>query len=103
MKKLRVNHLTKAVTIAGKIGNNVAVTKDMTAEQIGMAYFLSAMELAETEITELLADIAEMSIEEFKQQPMDFALQVIEEVAEKEDLMSFLERAKALNKIFKRA
>lgn len=104
MRALNTADLMKAVTIAGKISHkikdqlNTEESEKLSSLQIGMAVIGAAMQYAETEFTELLASIAEMNIEEFKKQPFDYPIQVIEELAEKEDLADFLQRVTSLRK-----
>jgi hypothetical protein len=94
----------KCVAIAGKIGfkaKEALVVKqgeELNSIQVGLAFFSVAMQYAETDFKELLASIAEMSVEEFEQQPFDFPITILEHLAETEDLKSFLERVQTLAK-----
>lgn len=94
----------KAVAIAGKISYKskdafkLSQGEEMTSLGVGMTFFGVAMEHAESDFKSLLASIAEMPVEEFDKQPFDFPLQVIEHLAETEDLPAFLQRVGNLTK-----
>ena len=110
MRNLNTSDLMKCVTIAGKIGaeaKGALTTKEgeeLSSTGVGMAFFSTAMKYADKEFTELLADIAEMNVEEFKKQSFDFPICMLEEIAEKEDFQSFLQRVTTLTrKLFKKS
>jgi hypothetical protein len=84
------------VTIFGKIGSKVTIDPEADAQTLGLQLFSEGMKYAEEDIAELLAGIAEMDRDEFGRQPFDFPLQIIEEVAEKENLTLFFGRVKSL-------
>lgn len=48
-----------------------------------------------------LADIAEMDVKTFNQQPIGFAVEVIQEVSKSEDLKGFFKQAQALATVIK--
>jgi hypothetical protein len=109
MRDLNTSDLMKCVAIMGKIGaeaKSALTTKEgeeLSSTGVGMAFFSTAMKYADKEFTELLADIAEMSIEEFKKQPFDYAIRMLEEIAETQDFQSFLQRVTTLTKkLFKK-
>ena len=103
MRKLNTLDLIKTSTLLGKIGKDVEVTEGMSNAQIGLALFSSAMRHAETDVKELLASIAEMPVSEFEKMPFDYPIQLIEEIAEQEDLNGFLQRVRGLqNKLAKK-
>lgn len=104
MRKLNTADLMKAVSIAGKISFKAKDSfrlkegEEVSSLGVGMTFFGVAMEYAESEFKELLASIAEMSVEEFDKQPFDFPIEVIEHLAETEDLQGFLQRVGNLTK-----
>ena len=104
MRELNTKDLMKAVGIAGKISRNAKDAfrlkegEEMSSLGVGMTFFGVAMEYAETDFKELLASIAEMTVEEFDKQPFDFPIEVIEHLAETEDLQGFLLRVGNLTK-----
>lgn len=103
MRNLNTSDLMTAVAIFGKVGTNLKTTEDMSNAQIGIHFLSIAAQFAEEDITKLLASISEMSIEEFRKQPIDYPITVIEELAEQEDLKSFFNRVKALTeKLYKK-
>lgn len=103
MRKLNVSDLTKVVKILGKVGTNLNLSQEMSNAEIGLNFISTAAQYADEDLTSLLASIAEMPVEEFKKMPIDYPLEVIEELAETEDLKTFFTRAKALTgKLFKK-
>lgn len=98
MRKLNTADLMKCATILGKVGGNIKLRDGATAPEIGMAFFSSALQYAETDLRALLASVAEMTEEEFDKQPFEYPLQIIEELAEKDEFTNFLERLKVLQK-----
>lgn len=103
MRKLNTSDLMTVVSIFGKVGSNLKTSEDMTNAQIGIHFVSVAAQYAEEDITKLLASISEMSIEQFRKQPIDFPITVIEELAEQEDLKAFFNRVKGLTeKLYKK-
>lgn len=103
MRKLNVSDLMKVVKIFGKVGTNLKMNQEMSNSEVGIQFMATAAQYAEDDLTELLASVSEMSVEEFRKQPIDFPIGVIEELAEQEDLKTFFTRAKALTeKLFKK-
>lgn len=98
LRKLNALDLMKVVTIFGKVGANLKLSEEMNNTQLGIHFISIACQYAEQEVSELLASVAQMTIVEFGEQPIDFPLQVIEQLAEKEDLKSFFMRAGNLMK-----
>lgn len=102
MRPLNTMDTMKCVSIAGKIGIKAKelltrqAGQELTSLEIGLSFFSVAMQYAESDFKELLASIAEMSIEEFEQQPFDYPLTVLEHLAETEDLQSFFQRVQTL-------
>lgn len=96
MRKLNTLDLLKVTSMFGKIGKKVEISEGMTEQQIGLTFFASALEHAETELKELLAGVAEMTVEEFEKMPFDYPLDVIEHLIENEDMQGFLQRVKGL-------
>lgn len=96
MRKLNTLDLIKASTLLGKIGKNIEIPEGASNVQIGIILFSNVMQHAETDFKTWLADIAGMSVEEFEKQPFDFPLEVIEQIAEQEDLNAFLQRVRGL-------
>lgn len=98
MRELNTLDTLKVATIIGKMGLDASdvIKEGMTDQQIGIVFFTSALRYAEKDIRDLLASIAEMTPEEFDVQPFDFPLDLIEELTEKEDLKSFLQKAQKL-------
>ena len=91
------------VGILGKVGANLKTADNMTNAQVGLQFLSTAAQYAEQDLTRLLANVAEMEIEEFKAMPIDYPLEVIEWLAENEDLTGFFERVKGLTgKLFKK-
>jgi hypothetical protein len=98
MRKLNAQDLFKTATILGKIGTHLKVGSNMTPQEIGINFFSSALQYAESDLKSLLASISEKSLKDFEEMPFDYPIQVIEELAENEDIQSFLERVKSLAK-----
>lgn len=96
MRKLNTLDLIKGSAILGKIGKNIDVPENASNAQVGIAIFSAVMQHAETDFKAWLADIAEMTTEEFEKMPFDYPLEVLEKLAEQEDLSRFLERVKKL-------
>jgi hypothetical protein len=98
MRKLNTFDLFRTAAILGKIGTNLKITADMDPKQLGVSFFACALQYAETDLKNLLANISEMSTEEFEKMPFDYPLELIENLIESEDIKSFLERAKSLTR-----
>jgi uncharacterized protein YutE (UPF0331/DUF86 family) len=98
LRKLNALDLMKVVTIFGKVGANLKFSDEMSNTQLGIHFISVACQYAEKEVTELLASLAKMSVEDFGKQPIDFPIEVIESLAEKEDLKSFFTRVGNLTK-----
>lgn len=96
MRKLNTYDLFKTATIVGKIGTNLRISEGMTPQQLGITFFGGALQYAETDFKSLLANICEMSVEDFDKMPFDYPLEVIETLINTEDMKSFLERVKSL-------
>lgn len=98
MRQLNTMDLIKGSSLLGKIGKNIELPENANNAQVGIAIFSAVMAHAESDLKAWLADIAEMSTEEFEKMPFDFPLEVFEKIAEKEDLNRFFERVKKLLK-----
>jgi hypothetical protein len=98
MRRLNTSDLIKTATLLGKIGKQVQITEEMSTAQIGITLFSTVMQYAESDLKSLLAGIAEMDVEEFEQMPFDYPLEVIEQLAETEDLNRFFDRVKTLQR-----
>jgi hypothetical protein len=96
MRRLSTSDLIKTASLLGKIGREVKLAPDMSNAEIGLVMFSAVATKADAELKELLAGIAEMTIEEFEKQPFDYPLELIEQLAEQEDLSRFFTRVKAL-------
>jgi len=103
IRNLNASDLMAVVTIFGKVGSNLNMQEGMTNAAMGIQFVSTACQYAEQDMTELLASISQMTVEEFKKMPIDFPLEIIEQLAEKEDLKAFFTRVKALTeKLFKK-
>lgn len=103
MRKLNTNDLMTVVGILGKVGANLKARDGMTNAEIGLQFLATAAQYAEQDLTRLLASVSEMDIEEFRKMPIDYPLEVIEWLAENEDLTSFFKRVKGLTeKLFQK-
>lgn len=104
MRKLNTLDLMKCVSIGGRIAKkvkdsiNIEEGKELNSTQLGISFFAHAMEHAENDLIDLLSSIAEMDRKEFEQMPLGYSLDLIEEIAEKEDLQGFLQRVITLVK-----
>jgi hypothetical protein len=96
MRKLKASDLMRIVTLLGKIGKDLKIEEGADPMQVGMALYALFMQYADSDITGLLADIAEMDLETFNNQPFDFPLDVIQHLTESENLPHFFGRAKTL-------
>ena len=96
MRKLNASDLLKCTAILGRVGKRLEIDETMNDKQIGISFLASAMEHAETDLKGLLAGIAEISIEDFEKQPFDYPIEVVEFLADNEDLAGFLQRVKSL-------
>lgn len=102
MRKLNTNDLIKCSALLGKIGKQIELQEGMSNAQIGITIFSTIMQYAESDFKIILADIAEMPIEEFEKQDFDFPLLILEEIAEKQDLLSFFIRVQNLTRKLQR-
>lgn len=100
MRKLNTNDFIKCASLLGKIGKELEIDEGMSNAQVGVSIFATCMKHAETDFKIILADIAEMTVEEFEQQDFDFPIVLIEQISEQQNLQSFFIRVKGLaNKI----
>jgi hypothetical protein len=100
MRNLNSNDLMTCVAIFGKVGDKLKIEEGTPEAAIGMKFVSSALSFAQSDIKALLADIAEMSIEDFEQQPFDYPITVVEWLFDNEDMKSFFQRVKALTQKF---
>lgn len=84
--------------ILSKIGSDVIrEIDDKTNEmQAGILLLTSALERADNDVLNWLADLAGKTPEEFKEAEFDAPIAVIEALAEKEDLQRFFVRVRGL-------
>jgi hypothetical protein len=103
MRKLNTSDLMTVVAIFGKVGTQLKTEEGMTNAQVGIQFLATAAQYAEEDLTKLLASVSEMEVEEFKNMPIDYPIEVIEHLAENEDLQTFFTRVKGLTeKVFKK-
>ena len=98
MRELNTLDTLKVATIIGKMGMDASefFKAEMNEQQTGLLFITSALKHAEGDIRELLASIAEMTPEEFDKMPFDYPIDLIDELTDKEDLKSFLQKAQKL-------
>lgn len=113
VKRLNTQHFWGIVSMIRKGGKEAilklqdlnkkgAAPEDEKAAELerGMIIFDVAMEYAEKDLQALFADLAGMTLEEYKEAPYDLTLDIIEQLAEQEDLASFFKRAASFTKKF---
>lgn len=105
IRKLNAGDLHKLLEIAGKLASD-SLIEIMRSEQkvneiqAGFAFVSAALKYANKDIKELLCSLAGLKLTEYEQQAFDFPIQVIEKVAEQEDINKVFLRVKGLMKIF---
>lgn len=113
IKKLNTQHFWAIVSMIRKGGKDAILKlQELQKEEAageeseeaklarGMLIFDVAMEHAERDLQALFADLAGMTLEEYKAAPYDTTLDIIEQLTEKEDLASFFKRAANFAKKF---
>ena len=98
IRPLKTQDFFTVAKIMSKLGNKAlqGITKETTEFQAGILLMTTALEHAESDMMEWLADLGGYTLEEFSEQPFDEPLIIIEELAAREDLARFFERARAL-------
>lgn len=110
IKRLNTQHFWSIVSMIRKGGkeailklqelNKGAADNQGADLERGMIIFDVAMEYAEKDLQTLFADLAGMTLEEYREAPYDVTLEIIEQLAEQEDLASFFKRAASFTKKF---
>jgi hypothetical protein len=103
VRKLKAIDVFRVAKILSKMSKSaIQELKEETNElQMSYIFMTSALEQAENELLSFFADLVEMETEEFEELGVDAPIDVIEQLAEKEDLKNFLQRVRALMKKFK--
>jgi len=98
MRELNTLDTLKVATIIGKMGMDASelIRENMNDQQTGLLFVTCALKHAESDIRDLLASIAEMTPEEFDKMPFDYPIDLIDELTDKQDLKSFLQKAQKL-------
>lgn len=98
VRRLQTSDLFKVATMLSKItaGASKDVLEGMTATQTGALFISNAFRFAETDVKAWLAELVDMSVEEFDKLPFDAPIEIVEALADQEDLASFFQRVKGL-------
>lgn len=98
IRPLKTADFFKIAKILSKMGNKVLkeLKEETSALQAGMLFLTTALEYAESDVMEWLADLAGKTKEEFAELDFDTPLLVIEKLVETEDIPSFFERVRGL-------
>lgn len=99
IRNLQTSDFFKVATIISKI--TAEAMKDIVGgtqdtAQVGAAFISSAFKHAETDVKIWLASLIGKTPAEFDEMPFDTPLEIIEVLAERENLKSFFLRAKGL-------
>lgn len=90
-RKLTTGDMTKiAKLLSGTMGEYDFEGQE--ASVIGMTVFTQLMEKADGEVTEILADICGMSVEDFNSTEPDFIFDVVDEISKQPGITRFLEK-----------
>jgi hypothetical protein len=100
IRPLKTKDFFIAAKILAKIGNKVTrqLSPGINESQAGLLLLTTALEHAEGDMMEWLADIAGMTPEQFSETEFDTPLLIIEELIEKEDIPRFFGRVRELAK-----
>ncbi|WP_025027760.1 hypothetical protein [Caldalkalibacillus mannanilyticus] len=93
MRKLTFPDVFKVSRILKKMKIRPEILEDSSQESVGLDIIMKFLENlgdAEEEVTAFLADLKEMSMEEFKQLDLEQTAEVIKEFSEIPGLQSFL-------------
>lgn len=100
MRRLQTKDVFKVSKIIKKIGLNFTIGEGMTKHEAGtlvIKHIIENMHMAETEITDFMADLVGMSVEEYTKLPIVETMKYFEELKEQEDIKSFLAFVGKLN------
>jgi hypothetical protein len=100
IRELKAKDFFTAARIISKLGNKALkeINGEVSEIQAGILLLTTALEHAESDMLDWLADIAQKTTKEFEELPFDTPLVVIEQLFAKEDMNRFLERVRALIK-----
>lgn len=98
IRRLKTKDFFQVAKILSKLGNKVMqqLNEETNSMQAGLLLLTTALENAESDMLEWLADLAGKTPEEFEEMDFDTPLLVIEALAEKEDLNRFFVKVRAL-------
>lgn len=102
IRKLETKDFFKAATILGKIGADsfremkAAVEAEKDQAQVGIAFISSALKYAETDFKNWFADLANVTVEEFDKMGFEAPIEIIEHLAENNNLPLFFQRVKGI-------
>lgn len=91
--------MTKILSvISGEIRTSLggASLQETDSQVVGILIIEAAMKHAESQLKEFLADIVGMTVEEFEQEPFDAPIDILYELAEKENLQGFFQKVQKL-------
>lgn len=104
VRALNAGDFHTLVNIAGKISSDALIEITRSSTQIneiqaGFAFITAAMKYANSDIKGLLCSLVGLEPGDYDKQPFDFPIQIIEKVAEQEDLQTVFLRVKGLMKV----
>jgi hypothetical protein len=98
VRRLKTKDFFTVASLLGKMAGDASkeISDGATASQIGTIFVSNALKYAEKDIKTWLADLVNIKPEEFDGLAFDAPIEIIEQLAEKEDLLSFLQRVQQL-------
>ena len=96
MRKLKTSDIFKMSKILKKINLKLEDTKDKSEKQVGMEFIKNVFEnlyLAEQEVSEFLADLKGITLEEFNNLEISKTLEIIDEFKNQEGIAGFFKSA----------
>ena len=102
VRRLKTGDFLKIAGMIGQMSTDVIrnMTATTTEYQAGILFLSSALKQCEKEIKELLADLVGKKPEEFAEMPFDVPIQILDAVAEQEDMQKVFLQLKGLMKKF---
>lgn len=102
IRRLKTKDFFTVATLLGKMASEATkeIGEGSSASQIGTIFVSNALKFAEKDLKNWLADLAGIEPKEFDELPFDAPIDIIEQLAEREDLNSFLQRVMQLRSKF---
>jgi hypothetical protein len=102
VRRLEAKDFFSIASILGKIGKDTfsKLEEELTESQMGLLFITNALKYAETEFKQLFASLTNTKPEDFDHLEFEAPIEVLEKIAEQEDLKKVFLRLKNLMNTF---